>query len=220
VDTGEVLQSPHTDQIVRLLLVMAKPQWRITLDNGSLRLTAPGGATRVFARVAPEQLIRLRSGFRMGELSATKHWRCFLANAVASDPAFAPMHHGKAAALKDLPALMRVASYEQTLHHAVSRFLERTAAPTNPPVTMEHLLVEAFPGVGVPNTPEEAAPLEAAYSYLRLRFNGRSHDEAEEAARSKLGGKPLSLAVDAATIERAMRLHQDKAERKRLWCET
>src|SRR5262245_5618407 len=136
VDTSEVLQSPNTDQIVRLLLVMAKPQWRVTLDNGSLRLIAPGGATRVFARVAPEQLIRLRSGFRMAELSATKHWRCFLANAVAGDPAFAPMHPGRAAAPKDLPALMQVASYGQTLHHVVSRFLERTAPPTNPPVTM------------------------------------------------------------------------------------
>jgi hypothetical protein len=84
---------------------------------------------------------------------------------------------------------------------------------------MEHLLVETFPGVAVPNTAEEAAPLEAAYYYLRLRLNGQSHDEAEQAASSKVGGKPLSLAVDAAAIDAAMRLVADKAKRKRLWCD-
>jgi hypothetical protein len=219
VDTSEVLQSPNTDQIVRLLLVMAKPQWRVILDNGSLRLIAPGGATRVFARVTPEKLIRLRAGFLMAEVSATQHWRCFLANGVAGDPAFAPMHHGKAAAARDLPALMLVASYEQTLRHVMSRFHAKEQAPAGDPVAMEHLLIEAFPGAAAPTSAEEAAPLQAAFLYLRLRLKGLPHDEAEQAAKERLGGKSPSLAVEAATIEAALRLLADEAERKRLWCD-
>ncbi len=217
-ETIETLQAAHIDPLLRPLLVTAKPNWRVTLDDGVLRLSAPGGATRVFARVTRERLTRLRAAFLLSELSVIKHWRCFLANAAANDPAFAPMHHGKAAAPQDLPALMQVASYTQSLRHALAGFHAQTSAPAGQPVSVEHQLIEAFAGSATPATADEAAPIAAAIHYLTLRFAGEPHAEAERTATERLAGRPLSLGVDAASLEAALRLYQNEAERKRLYC--
>jgi hypothetical protein len=83
---------------------------------------------------------------------------------------------------------------------------------------VEHQLIEAFAGTAAPATADEAAPIAAAIHYLTLRFAGQPHAEAEPTAKERLAGKPLSLGVDAASIEAALRLYQNEAERKRLYC--
>jgi len=65
-------------------------QWSISTDGGLMTLRS-GTTTRLFAKIEPRRLQRLRAGIRASGLPPEKHWRCFLANATAQQPAFAPL---------------------------------------------------------------------------------------------------------------------------------
>src|SRR5262245_7614395 len=74
----------------------ATPSWTATLSAGNSLLTLRAGdVTRVLAKVDPTRLKQLRAGMMTSALPAEKHWRCFLANATASDAAFAPLRKGQ-----------------------------------------------------------------------------------------------------------------------------
>lgn len=88
---------PEIDFALRLLSVTGTWSWTLSREaDGRLLVLRPNILnpsrlianipTRTFAKIDPTRLRRLRSLLRARELSATKHWRCFLANATANDP--------------------------------------------------------------------------------------------------------------------------------------
>ena len=93
---------PELDLALRLLTVTSTRSWTLSREvDGRLLVLRPNLMnpsrlianipTRTFAKIDPDRLRRLRSLLHARELSATKHWRCFLANATADDPAFASL---------------------------------------------------------------------------------------------------------------------------------
>lgn len=93
----DIAQPPEAATITRnaqaraadLTLIAASPRWVVTLspDLRQARFEADG-VTRHFARVDPEPLNRLRAGLSPLPIPYSVHWRCFLSNATAHDPAF------------------------------------------------------------------------------------------------------------------------------------
>ena len=72
-----------------LTLIATSPQWVVSLEAGGTRARfESGNMTRHFARIDPERLNKLRGALDPLEVSYTDHWRCFLSNATAGDPAF------------------------------------------------------------------------------------------------------------------------------------
>jgi hypothetical protein len=124
-DTSQVIDSPKRDPLIRRRAVTASPAWTATHSNGLLILRAvTTNATRAFARIEPSRLRRLRAGMMIGSISASRHWRCFLANATAGEPAFAPLRTGRHAAPAFLDDHLRAASLRMTQSTADQRGIE------------------------------------------------------------------------------------------------
>lgn len=88
VDAGKISKEPQL-QAAGLTLIAASPQWVVSFEAGGRRARfETGSATRIFAKIEPEMLNRLRAAPAALEISYATHWRCFLSNATASDPAF------------------------------------------------------------------------------------------------------------------------------------
>jgi hypothetical protein len=72
-----------------LTLIAMSPKWAVTFTPGSPRVRFEAdGVTRHFTRIEPERLRKLRSAFSAPGIPYSAHWRCFLSNATADDPAF------------------------------------------------------------------------------------------------------------------------------------
>lgn len=72
-----------------LTLLAMSPKWTVSFAPGAPRVRFEAdGVTRHFARIEPERLRRLRSAFSPPGIPYGAHWRCFLSNATADDPAF------------------------------------------------------------------------------------------------------------------------------------
>ena len=84
------LDTQKTDPLIRRVAMSTTTQWSVSADGGLLTLRS-GATTRLFARIEPRRLKRLRAGIRASGLPLQKHWRCFLANATASQPSFAAL---------------------------------------------------------------------------------------------------------------------------------
>lgn len=72
-----------------LTVIASAPQWVASFEAGGNRLRLETASmTRVFARIDPDRLNRLRGALLPLAISYGAHWRCFLSNATASDRAF------------------------------------------------------------------------------------------------------------------------------------
>jgi hypothetical protein len=89
--------APGTEKITKpaqllaasLTLIAASPQWVVSLEaDGARARFESGSMTRHFAKIDPDRLNKLRSALMPLAVSYTQHWRCFLSNATAGDPAF------------------------------------------------------------------------------------------------------------------------------------
>src|SRR5262249_60858858 len=83
------------------------------LDTSRLAADAP---VRTLARIDPTKLRRARAllaahGLSAAPLSASKHWRCLLADCDAGDPAFEQLREQPRATLRLIDGAMKVASY-------------------------------------------------------------------------------------------------------------
>jgi hypothetical protein len=234
------LDTPKTDPLIRRVAMSTTTTWTISVDNGLMTLRA-GNVTRSFAKIEPRRLQRLRSGMRAAGLPPEKHWRCFLANAMAPQPAFASLRGeatgtvqqassgglfnlGGARASAETPApgpaewlerYLRAASYLMTLD-ARSKFpiIEDPASRPFIGHEPEQLLVEEFTGVTPPATLADMQRLKAQIASIE----GRVRDKLKELS----GGGPAPAggraALSDAEIAAFATAASEDPEAKRMFC--
>jgi hypothetical protein len=211
---------PEVDVILRLLTVTGASSSTLSREAGGrllvLRPNQPittrlmaglNIPTRLFARIEPDRLRRLRALLRARELSAIKYWRCFFANATTADPAFARLRTGEHAAPAFLDDAAKVASYLVTMNEALFRPVPDERDPESrklAAVPLETIMTEQFPDIRVPTTVAEVEALARRFRTLASRLKG-------EAAV----GIPLT-AQEFAAFARAT---SDDPEAKRLFCQ-
>jgi hypothetical protein len=204
--------------------VTATPRWTLALEGKGQRMVLANGnakATRTFARVAPENLRRLRAGMQAAALPAEEHWRCFLANATASDPAFAPIRGKDSAAPDFLARYLDAASYLATLDSMLAR-----PTPDDPAARKyignetEELLLEDYRDLRLPVTLADKKKLQAQRASIMQRVQ-------EAAPTTQLAGAPASpaarpalvkVALNAAAIAALARARSDDPAAKALFC--
>jgi hypothetical protein len=200
----------------------ATPSWTATLSAGnSLMTLRAGDATRILAKVDPDRLRRLRAGLMTAGLPAEKHWRCFLANATASDAAFAPLRKGKHVAPPFLADYLRIASYRSALGAmgalptADDPDADRRALAG---AKVETLLVERFKDVDTPRTAADARRYRAQGAFIDQRARNASPQEANVVASGLNGGAPVTVFATAPEFSALNRVTTRDSEAKRLFC--
>lgn len=222
------INNEKADPAIRRIAVTGTPAWTATLDKNFLILrAATGNVTRALARIEPNRLRRLRAGLMLTERSAARHWRCFLANATANDPAFAALSADSRSAPSFLDDYLRVASYHATLAtlgsmptpdhpDAQQRALARSKA--------EIMLIETFPDIRAPTGHAEAQQLRAGAVLLGGRVRGLPPAEATAAATAATRATPPGVAVTDAELAAYARVRRgavsgsSDGETKRLFC--
>ena len=205
-ETTNRISFSAADPQLRRIAITATPAWTVTAVDGLLILrSATSSATRALARIAPERLRALRAGMFISGRSASEHWRCFLANATARNPAFAPLHGSRHEAPAFLEAYLRAASYGLALLAAWS-----TPTPDDPDPKVqalkrddvEYLMAAAFADIVRPGTATESRQLFARLRYLRLRARGLDPEAAarHEDVASLSRGEPVKLAISDAEL--------------------
>jgi hypothetical protein len=200
----------------------ATPSWTVALSAGNSLMTLRAGeVTRMLAKVAPERLKQLRAGMMTSALPAEKHWRCFLANATASDAAFAPLRKSKHAPPPFLADYLRVASYRSSLAAmgslptADDPDADRRALAAAP---VETLLVERFKDVDTPRTAADARRYRAQVEFINQRIRNVSPQEANVVASGMNGGMPVSVFATGPEYAALARVTNRDADTKRLFC--
>jgi hypothetical protein len=200
----------------------ATPSWTVTLSAGNALMTLrAGGVGRSLARIDPERLRRLRAGLMTAGLPADKHWRCFLANATASDAAFAPLRKGKHAAPGFLADYLRIASYRSSLAAMGSLSTADDPDPDRRALAgapVETLLVERFKDVDTPRTAADARRYRAQAAFIDQRAKHVSPQEANVIAGGLNAGVPVTVAATGAEFSALARVAGRDAETKRLFC--
>jgi hypothetical protein len=182
---------PEWDFALRLLTVTGTASWTLSREaDGRLLVLRPNLLnksrlvanipTRTFAKIDPDRLRRLRAlplatDFFSASFSITKHWRCFLANATANDPAFASLRDRPRATPRFLDDAAKAASYFMVLREAASAWVQGEQGVTyrNPAdVQVERFLPEHFPDIRMPSSAAEREPLKERSLDLILRLRG------------------------------------------------
>ena len=160
-------------------VVTGTPSWTMSRSVDGRVLTLQwdySSLTRVLVKVDPDRLRRLRAGLVVGNVSAFKSWRCYLANATAKDETFAAIHTGDAAAPKFLDRYLKAASYVQTLKHAAARPVPDDSDPKQRKlagVPLKPLMLEQFPDIQIPKTVAERDALRARVKAFDARMRGK-----------------------------------------------
>lgn len=217
------LNTLRSDARIRRLAVTSRRNWTFKVGKNRLTLHARR-TTRIFARIDPDRLRRLRAGLRVAALAPKAHWRCFLANATARDAAFAPLRKNRketTAPPNFLARYLRVASYLAALESML-------AIPTadDPDAGMrnlighasEELMIEHFDDVRVPAAMADKKRLQARRAYLRRRGRGESADAASDAIASRIGDVARKVAVREADILGFAKALSDDPAAKKLFC--
>jgi hypothetical protein len=187
---------PEIDWALRPLTVTSTRSWTLspgangqilTLRPNLLDTSRPAAdvPVRTLARIDPTRLRRARAlltahGLSAAPLSASKHWRCLLANATADDPAFEPLREQPRATPKFIDGAMKVASYVIAVNEMWRRRLpndDRPDARKLATVPLERLLTETFQDIREPTNVFERDALAARYRALRLRITGYTTGE-------------------------------------------
>ena len=209
--SAERLDSARADPLIRRAALSATANWTIASEAGLLTLSA--ARTRRLARIEPQRLRRLRAGMRVAGLAPERHWRCFLANAMAHDPAFAPLGKERAAP-EFLERFLRVASYLMSLDSLLGR-----PTPDDPAARgligfdTEELLVEEFAGLAPPGSRADAERLAAHIAALESRVRAWMAAAGTAPAQPSRRG-PIS---DAEIAAFALAASEDPAAKK-LFC--
>ncbi len=234
------LDTPKSDPLIQRAVVSTTRSWAIAAEKDVITLSA-GNLARTFARIEPRRLQRLRAGMRAAGLPPEQHWRCFLANATAEQPAFAALRGatsgagaqpkggifnlatGASSAVEKSPPApsdwlekyLRAASYLMTLD-ARSKFpiIENPASRPYIGNEPEQLLVEEFPGVTPPATRADVQRLKAQIATIETRVR----DKLKEMA----GGGPAPAAgrsaISDAEITAFAFAASEHPEAKRMFC--
>jgi hypothetical protein len=220
--SGNRLDAARGDALIRRLAVTSTPRWTIHSGDGQLTLRA-GATTRVFARIDPDRLRRLRAGLRVSALAATKHWRCFLANATAREAAFAPLRkeYKKASAPNFLDRYLRVASYLAALDAMLA-----TPTADDPDEktrklighATEQLMIVHFDDVRVPASMADKKRLQAQREFVERRGKGESAYAANYAVAYRLGDVAKKIPLRDADLLGFGKALGDDAAAKKLFC--
>jgi hypothetical protein len=187
---------PEIDWALRPLTVTSTRSWTLSpgangqiltmrpnlLDTSRLAADVP---VRTLARIDPTRLRRARAllaahGLSAAPLSASKHWRCLLANATADDPAFEQLREQPRATPRFIDGAMKVASYVIAVNEMWRRRLPNDDKPDArklAAVPLERLLTETFQDIREPTNVSERDALAARYRALRLRITGYTTGE-------------------------------------------
>ena len=185
---------PEMDFVLRFLTVTSTRSWTLSREvDGRLLVLRPNLLntsrlianipTRTFAKIDPDRLRRLRAlphatDFFSASFSVTKHWRCFLANATANDPAFASLRDRPRAVPAFLDDAAKAASYFVPLDEARHAWVrgEQTATGLRNPadVPVERFLIAQFPDISMPSTEAEKEPLRKRMLDMILRLRGET----------------------------------------------
>lgn len=233
------LDSAKSDQVIRRAAMSDTRAWTISAGKDQITLRA-GDKTRIFAKVAPQRLQRLRAGMRASGLPPQKHWRCFLANATTQQPAFAPLRNStprqdapaagaalagaQASAASNrsarppagwLDSYLRAASYLMTLE-ARSKFPIMEDPASRPYIgnEPEQLLVEEFPGTAAPATMADVRRLKGQIAAIE--------DRVRDKLKEMSGGGPTPpsnrTALSEAEISAFAFAASDHPDAKRMFC--
>ncbi len=214
--TRNRLDAPKQDPLIRRAAFSTTQPWAVTLSGGSMTLRN-ASTTRLFARIEPAMLRRLRAGLIASSLSARTHWRCFLSNAMAANPAFASLPRAKGtAALPPLERYLKVASYLNTLS-AMARF----PLPDDPATRdyvgkdVEQLMIEEFPDVRQPVTLADTQRLKAQIAAVETRVRSKLKERAGGGPAPVTPGRP---AISDAEIDAFAQAASEEPAAKRLFC--
>jgi hypothetical protein len=210
----------------RLVLHSAVPAWTTesAADGGArLRLKSnPGDVRRTLVKIDPAALRAIWAGFDVSGLPPHKHWRCYLANATAADPAFADVFAPRRPPLPQLAGYLRVASYMTALQamamqpvgdHPDPEVRKLVAQP------VEQLMFPRFAGLEPPATVADQRAIAARLHYIAEGAKGASDQAAKSAAAAITRGEPPAIHVsDEEIAAYASLLQPGGADFKRLFC--
>jgi hypothetical protein len=182
---------PEIDWGLRPLTVTSTRSWTLSPGaNGRILTLRPNPLdtsrpmtdvpVRILARIDPTRLRRARAllaahGLSAAPLSATKYWRCLLANATADDPAFEQLRGQPRPTPRFIDGAMKVASYVIAVNEMWRRRLPNDDKPDArklATVPLERLMTETFQDIREPTNMSERDALAARYRALRLRITG------------------------------------------------
>jgi hypothetical protein len=225
--TATRLVSPRDDAAIRSAVVSSRQQWRIArIDPTQSFLSIYRDSLsyrRTFVRVDADRLRRLRAGLMAAEVSAARHWRCWLA--AATNSVFSVLALPQELRFADplsppVDAFVRIASYLQTAAVRAARPLPDDADPEarkRAATAVEETMVESFDGLHLPKTVQERRASAAIARYLRLRGQGQSADAAKAAVARNLPIPDVG-AIPEDEIAALRLMLADSAEAKRLFC--
>jgi hypothetical protein len=202
------------------LPTMRAGTWTAVLSASNRLMTLrDGNQQTMLVKVEPDRLRRLRAGLMMSGLPADKHWRCFLANATAADPAFAPLRKTKRATPAFLNDYLRVASYRSSLATMGAQpTADDVEAERRALVGVETLMLERFKDIEPPRTAADVRRYRAQVAFIDQRSRGVSPQEANVVATALNGGSPVTVAATGAEFSALMRVAMRSAEAKQLFC--
>ena len=185
---------PEMDFVLRFLTVTSTRSWTLSREvDGRLLVLRPNLLntsrlianipTRTFAKIDPDRLRRLRAlphatDFFSASFSVTKHWRCFLANATANDPAFASLPEpGRELFQRFSMTQPRRPATSYPWMRPGTRGCEVSRRPLDfatQHVPVERFLIAQFPDISMPSTEAEKEPLRKRMLDMILRLRGET----------------------------------------------
>jgi hypothetical protein len=222
------LDSQKTDPMIRNAAFSATSPWTFIAESGLITLQSTT-VKRTFARIEPVRLRRLRAGMMGSGLPVREHWRCFLGNAMARTPAFAPLRSDRneisgavfraeqATQPPDfLDRYLRVSSYLMTLDLMIKYPLndnpETRQFIGNEP---EQLMVEEYSDVKSPVTIVDTNRLKAQVSAIETRVRDKLKERAGGGPAPATIGHPV---VSDAEISAFAQVASDDPAAKQLFC--
>ena len=223
--TTATLDHKDVDRFIRERAVSTTRSWRFSLtsDGADLLLflrRQPDDEPRAFVKVEPDRLRRLRAGFRMTELSAFKHWRCWITGATEANsktPPFRP-----AAQLSRLIAdYIRIASYQQTAEAQSLRPMPDHPDPARRKqvdVKVEELMSERFDALPQPATWEATRRPGFIATYIGLASRGQTAAAAKATLQAYDPQFNPPDDISPGEIAAATLANSDTPESKKLFC--
>jgi hypothetical protein len=222
------LDTLKTDTMIRRAAFSSNSPWTFTADSGLLTLQN-ASAKRLFARVEPKKLQRLRAGMIGSGLPARVHWRCFLANAMAQTPGFAPLREERGSIFGAvfrgeqtvqppdfLDRYLRVASYLQTLD-AMIKYPQIDDPATRPYIgnEPEQFMLEEFPDIKIPVSAADTNRLRAMVAAMETRVRDKMKERAGGGPAPATPGRPTISDAEIAAFAQAA---SDEPAAKQLFC--
>lgn len=209
----------------RLVLHSAGPAWTAeSAADGSARIrlkSNQGDVRRTLVKIDPDALRAIWAGFVYSGLPPHKHWRCYLANATASDGAFADILAPQHPPMSHLAGYLRVASYMTALD---ALLVQPVGDHPDPEIRklvgqpVDQLMHTRFAGLQPPAALAEGRSIAARRVYLAARAQGATDEAARAAIAAITRGEPLQIHVSDEEIAAYARLQPGSADFKQLYC--